>query len=188
MAISSFDCTVDNALLLMVDMQQRFLPVIPTIAVDQECGRNCRNLLVAMSLLNVPCIISEQYPSGLGPTLPALTEANPAAKLFEKTHFSCVDDPIIGGHIAHQGRDHVIICGIEAHVCVLSTVADLMHRGLYVTVISDAVASRRAENKATALEAARDLGALVVPTESVIFRLQRRSGVGCFKALSQLVK
>jgi nicotinamidase-related amidase len=186
--MSSFDLTLDNSLLLLVDMQEKFLPAIPGIAVDQPCGKNCRNLLITMSLLGVPAVITEQYPQGLGPTFPSLIEANPQARRFEKMHFSCSDDPEISNHIVHANRDHIIICGIEAHVCVLSTVSDLMHRGLYVTVVSDAVASRREESKTAALEAARDLGALVVPTESVIFRLQRRAGVGCFKALSQLVK
>jgi len=81
-----------------------------------------------------------------------------------------------------------VVCGIEAHVCVLATVADLLARGARVVVASDAVASRSDASRDHALAAMRDLGALVVPSESVIFRLQRQAGGEVFKAISKLVR
>jgi nicotinamidase-related amidase len=184
----SFELTASDSVLLVVDVQERFLAPIPAIGPEQECGRNCRILLTAAGMLNVPSVISEQYPKGLGATLPHVLSANPQARRFEKTHFSCGGDQALSDHFASLKRSHVVICGIEAHVCVLSTAADLLHQGHYVVVASDAVASRSERNRDHALAAMRDLGALAVPTEGIIFRWQRQAGVGCFKALSTLVK
>jgi len=173
---------------LLIDMQERFLPAIPGIAADHDCGRNARILLEGAVLLGVPVTISEQYVKGLGPTLAHLLAAAPSATRLEKTHFSCGDDPGLSGHLARQNRRHVVVAGIEAHVCVLATVADLLAAGHVVIVAADAVASRREANRDRALAAMRDLGALAVPTESILFRLQRQAGIGAFKAISALVR
>src|SRR4051812_15728173 len=114
----SFELTAADSVLLLVDVQERFLAPIPSIAPEQECGRNCRILLTAAAMLQVPTVISEQYPKGLGPTLPHLLAANPLAQRFEKTHFSCVGDKDLADHFAELKRTHVVLCGIEAHVCV----------------------------------------------------------------------
>lgn len=183
-----FSPTAADTSVLLIDVQERFLPAIPDIAPDRECGRTCGILLAGATLLGVPVTISEQYPKGLGQTLPHLLAAAPQATRLDKTHFSCGDDAALAGHLARQNRRHVVVAGIEAHVCVLATVADLLAAGHVVIVAADAVASRRAANRDAALTAMRDLGALALPTESILFRLQRQAGVGCFKALSALVK
>jgi nicotinamidase-related amidase len=183
-----FDLTPANSSLLVIDVQERFLPAIPAIAADAPCGRNCRILLTAAKLLQVPVTISEQYPKGLGPTLPWLVESCPDAARLAKTHFSCDGDIALRARLDGLNRRQVVICGIEAHVCVLATVADLLGRGYEVVVAGDAVASRQEASRNLGLAAMRDLGALVVPVESIVFRWQRQAGVGCFKEISQLVK
>ena len=145
-------------------------------------------LLEGATLLSVPVIISEQYVKGLGPTLPHLLGAAPGATRLEKTHFSCIDDPALAAHLDRQSQRIIVVAGIEAHVCVLSTVADLRARGFTVVVAADAVASRNPTSCEHAVTSMRQLGALVIPVESVLFRLQRQAGVGCFKALSALVR
>lgn len=181
-----FDLTTSNSTVLLIDLQERFVPVIPSIAADQNVGRHARMLRDGAALLQVPIVISEQYPKGLGPTLPYL--ATPGATVLGKTHFSCVEDPTLKIHLAETQRTHVIIAGIEAHVCVLATVADLIASGRWVVVAADAVASRDPVHASLALEAMRSLGALTLPVESILFRLQRQAGVGAFKALSALVR
>ncbi len=183
-----FDLRPDNTALLLIDVQERFLPAIPQIDVENACGRNCRILLVAAELLHLPIIISEQYVKGLGPTLPDLLVAAPSATRLEKLHFSCVEDAPLANHLRSLDREHVVVCGIETHVCVLATCVDLIAQGRRVVVAGDAVASRNPISRELALSAMRDLGALVVPTESIVFRLQRQAGIGHFKALSQLVR
>ena len=181
-----FDLTTSNSTVLLIDLQERFQPVIPSIASDQSVGRQARILRDGARLLQVPLVISEQYPKGLGPTLPHLV--TPEAAVFAKTHFSCVEDPVLKVHLAETQRTHVIIAGVEAHVCVLATVADLIASGRWVVVAADAVASRDPAHAILALEAMRHLGALTLPVESILFRLQRQAGVGAFKALSALVR
>lgn len=184
----SFDPTPADTAVLLVDVQERFLPAIPAIAPDQPCGRACRILLEGAALLGVPVVISEQYPKGLGATLPALRAAAPAAPVFAKTHFSCCGDEALDRHLDALGRGTVVVCGVEAHVCVLATVADLLQRGRRVLVAADAVASRSDANRDLAIQAMRDLGALALPVESLLFRLQRVAGTGAFKQLSALVR
>ena len=177
-----------STLILLIDVQERFLPAIPLISPDQEVGRACRVLLEGTTLLGVPVLISEQYTKGLGPTLPHLLAAAPGATRMEKTHFSCVDDPDIALYIDRQGRRTIVVAGIEAHVCVLATVIDLRSKGFDVVVAADAVASRSASAREHALTTMRQHGAVVVPVESILFRLQRQAGVGCFKQIAALVK
>jgi len=181
-----FDLTTTNASVLLIDLQERFAPAIPSIAADQPVGRHARLLRDGAALLQVPIVFSEQYPRGLGATLAHLH--TPGATVFAKTHFSCVEDPALKTHLADSQRTHVIVAGIEAHVCVLATVADLIASGRWVVVAADAVASRDPIHAALALEAMRDLGALTLPVESILFRLQRQAGIGAFKALSALVR
>lgn len=183
-----FDLTRTNTSALLIDMQERFLPVIPDLAAEHPCGKTIMLLLKGLSLLDIPTLFTEQYPKGLGPTLPYFLAQAPQAATFAKTHFSSLDDTHLKQYYADNQRTHVIVAGVETHVCVLATVSDLISSGKWVVVASDAVASRNPLHCNLALQAMRDLGALILPTESILFRLQRQAGVGVFKQLSALVK
>lgn len=184
-----FHCTCDSSALLLIDVQERFLPAIPAIDPSAVCGKACMLLLAGAELLELPTIVSRQYPQGLGDTLPALRAALPAqAQVHDKTAFSCLADTALRDALADLDRDHLIIAGIEAHVCVLATVADALHHGYEVLVASDGVASRDPAKAELARSAMRDLGALVLPVESILFRLQASAGDDRFKALSTLVR
>jgi nicotinamidase-related amidase len=186
--MASFDLSPADSALVLIDMQERFLPVIPAMAADQGCGRNCRILLEVARLLSVPTTITEQYPKGLGPTLPFLIQAHPGALRFEKMHLSCGDEPALRAHVDALDRANVVLCGVETHVCVLHTAADLLARGRNVVIAADAVASRKDMHRDQALAAMRELGALLVPMESIAMRWQRVAGTPTFKALSALIK
>ncbi len=183
-----FDLTPLRSVLLAIDVQDRFQSAIPSIAADQPVGKAIGTLAQGCQLLGLNSWITEQYPKGLGHTLPWLREALPHATVREKTHFSCADDPDLRTTFSEDTNTHVIVCGIEAHVCVLSTVADLIDLGKWVVVAADAVDSRSPQHRQWALDACRDLGALVLPVESILFRLQRQAGVGAFKQISALVR
>jgi nicotinamidase-related amidase len=103
-------------------------------------------------------------------------------------HFSCAEAPAVAAAIDHLGRRQIVIAGIEAHVCVLTTAADLTARGYQVVLAGDAIASRNPDHVTMAITAARDLGILVLPTETIAMRWQRQAGVGCFKAIAQLIR
>lgn len=184
----SMDLSPGGSALLLIDVQERFLQAIPSIAPDRPVGRNCRILAEAARAVGAAALASEQYPKGLGPTLPHLAEAIGTAPRLAKTHFSCCDDPALAAAIAAAHRPWWVLCGVEAHVCVLSTAADLLARGHRVVVVGDAVDSRREDCRAMALAAARDLGALVLPAETVAFRWLRAAQGDAFKRISALVR
>ena len=174
--------------LLLVDMQERLLPAMTGGA---EAQARCAILLTAAKALEVPVTLSEQYPKGLGHTVPMLKEETGNAPVFEKLSFSCWRDKALKDHmIAHHeaGRPLVILAGIEAHVCVMQTAADLAAAGFGVFAVADAMASRAPASHAMALDRMRDNGVAVVNTEMVVFELLGRAGTAEFKALSALVR
>lgn len=184
-----FDLHADDAQLLLIDIQERFAGAIPSIADGQPVGRALAVLAAGCALLRVPTIISEQVPEKLGPTLVHLRgAAGNAATTLPKASFSCGDDPTLLEAIAAAERPSVIVAGIETHVCVLATVDDLLRRGYRVAVAVDAVDSRDPSHRDHAIATLRQLGALCLPAESILFRMQREAGSGCFKELSKLVK
>jgi nicotinamidase-related amidase len=174
--------------LLLVDMQERLLPAMTG---GSEAEARCAILLKAAQALDVPVNVSEQYPKGLGQTLPRLRAELGSAPVFEKLSFSCWRDAALKAHlITHHesGRPLVILAGIEAHVCVLQTAADLSAAGFGVFAVADAMASRAASSHALALDRMRQNGVAVINTEMAVFELLGRAGTPEFKALSALVR
>jgi len=174
--------------LLLVDMQERLLPAMSG-GLDVE--ERCDILLRAAKALDVPITLSEQYPKGLGHTVEKLAEQAAGSPVFQKLAFSCWRDAALKKHmIAHHeaGRPLVILAGIEAHVCVMQTAADLSAAGLGVRAVADAMASRAPSSHALALERMRQHGEAVVNTEMAVFELLGRAGTPEFKALSALVR
>ena len=188
MPSQSFSFTAADSALLVIDMQERFQSIIPSIAADRPVGRNNRILIESARIVGVPTLTSEQYPKGLGPTLPFLNEALAGQPRLAKTHFSCCDDAALAAKIDSMQRQCWVVCGIETHVCVLATVADLLQRGRTVVIAGDAVDSRREDCRTIALQAARDLGALIAPTESIVFRWLRNAQGDTFKRISAFVR
>jgi nicotinamidase-related amidase len=174
--------------LLLVDMQERLLPAMSGGA--QALSR-CMILLKAAKALEVPVTVSEQYPKGLGHTVPGLAGEIGNAPVFGKLAFSCWRDKPIKTHmIAHHeaGRPLVILAGIESHVCVMQTAADLAAAGFGVFAVADAMASRAPSSHALALERMRENGVAIVNTEMVVFELLGQAGTAEFKSLSALVR
>jgi nicotinamidase-related amidase len=177
-----------KATLLLVDMQERLLPAMTG---GTEAEARCAILLKAARALDVPITVSEQYPKGLGHTVPGLATELGNAPVFEKTAFSCWKDEGLKEHmIVHHeaGRPLVILAGIEAHVCVMQTAADLSAAGFGVFAVADAMASRAPSSHALAVERMRQNGVAVVNTEMVVFELLGRAGTAEFKSLSSLVR
>jgi nicotinamidase-related amidase len=174
--------------LLLVDVQERLLPAMAEPADAERC---CLILLKAAKALDVPVTVSEQYPKGLGHTVPGLKAELGNAPVFAKLAFSCWKDAAIKDHmIGHHERQRplVILAGIEAHVCVMQTAADLSAAGFGVFAVADAMSSRAPSSHALALDRMRQNGVSVVNTEMVVFELLQRAGTSEFKALSALVR
>lgn len=169
-----------KATLLVIDVQEKLIG-----AVSDPDGTLARTrwLLAATAQLELPTVISEQYPKGLGPTVAALTAAAPAAQVVEKLHFSCVAANCLPASL--MAREQVIVCGMETHVCVLQTVLGLRALGKQVFVVEDACDSRTADNKAAGLQRMRDAGAFIVTREMVVFELMGSASHPHFRAISK---
>lgn len=178
-----------STLLVVVDIQERLAAAMPT----EQLGRLVKStslLLQAAERLGVRVLASEQYPKGLGPTMPEvmahLTRMNvtPCAKV---TFDALSDDPF--HKLAFTGRPGaVVLCGMEAHVCVFQTARSFVDRGVATYVVSDAVASRTEENRLSGLSLAERAGAVVTNAETVVFDLTERAGTEDFKFISKLVR
>jgi|APTNR8051073442_1049403.scaffolds.fasta_scaffold06694_2 nicotinamidase-related amidase len=171
--------------LLIVDIQERLAPHV--MAHNALIG-NAQTLLKAARRLDVPTLVSEQYPRGLGHTVEDLAPLIDGARTLEKMHFSCLGDATYAEAFHKLGRAQAVIAGMEAHVCVLQTVGDLLRTGTDVFVVADAVSSRTEENYRSGIERMRAMGAEIVTTEMVLFEWLGRAGTPEFKELSPLIR
>ncbi len=175
-----------KASLLVIDMQERLLPAM---AESARVLAKTKILMTAARELGLPVTMSEQYPKGLGHTVPEL-QSN-GAKVFEKLSFSCWRDEAIRRHFIelHEGgRPQVVVAGIEAHVCALQTCVDMAQAGFAVYAVADAMSSRAPESATLAFQRLAHDGVEVVNTEMVIFELLAKAGTPQFKSLSALIK
>jgi nicotinamidase-related amidase len=167
----------DRAALLVVDVQEAFRPYASFSGVAQACAR----LVQAARVLEIPTLVSEQYPQGLGHTAAELDlQGEPR---ISKTVFSAARAD--GFDLA--GRDQVIVGGIETHVCVSQTVHDLLATGVEVHVPADAVGSRHELDHERGLERMQRAGATVSTVEAALFELLERAGTPEFKAVQKLI-
>lgn len=175
----------DAAALLVVDIQSR---LAPAVADAEHIIARTRLLLDVATRLGVPVLVSEQYPQGLGHTDEHLGQLPRHATVVAKLTFSCCGEPRFLGHLERLGRRQIVICGMEAHVCVLQTALDLRERGHDVFVVDDAVGSRRERSKTLGLERMRDRGVDIVDSEMVVFEWAGRAGTDEFRELSRLIR
>jgi nicotinamidase-related amidase len=176
----------NDALVLIVDVQDRLAPAMPPDALARVVKYG-RALVGAARELGLPVLATEQYPKGLGRTIPELREVLPAPAL-EKVHFSCGADPAFAAALESTRRRQVVIAGMETHVCVFQTARDLVAMGYAVHVCADAVSSRTEEHRRWGLELCREAGAIVTTAETAIFDLLHLAGTAEFKKVAPLVK
>lgn len=177
-----------RAQLLVVDVQERLLPAMHD---GDAMVERCAVLMQAAQRLGIPVTVSEQYRKGLGPTVPRLDNIKGDAVVMEKMHFSCSADPAMAAHVegvSRSGRSQLVICGIEAHVCVTQTALGFKAMGLPVSVITDAVTSRRPESMRTAMDRLSAAGVTLANTEMAVFEWLHQAGTPAFKDLAKLIK
>jgi nicotinamidase-related amidase len=177
--------TIEHTAILVVDLQEKLLPHMHNAkALTQQAGR----LIDGANVLGVPLLVTEQYRKGLGVTVPELaSKLAGAACNYDKLKFSSCIEPV-RETLTARGVRTVVVCGIEAHVCVLQTCLDLIDAGYVTALVTDAIGSRRAFDQETAVQ--RMIQAGVVPTtvESFLFELVHEAGTPRFKALLPIVK
>ena len=154
----------------------------------EEMLRKCLILIEGLKVLGVPVVFTEQYPRGLGPTLEPVSIALGGAPAIEKAAFSCCDEPAYLNSLEKSGANTLVICGIEAHVCVMQTVVDMIGSGYRAVVVEDCISSRNPDDLRVALDRMRAEGAVITTCESILFELARISGTEQFKVISRLIK
>lgn len=171
--------------LMIVDVQKRLLGAMDA---PRQVVSGCTLMMKAAAVLEIPLLVSEQYPEGLGPTIEPLAELAPEDAFFSKLDFSCARNAAIRGKIGTFGREQIVIGGIEAHVCVLQTALAFTEAGYECFVAADATSSRTPSNHAAAMARMRSAGVEVVTSEMVVFEWLGRAGTPEFKELSRLLK
>jgi nicotinamidase-related amidase len=175
----------EEAAAAVIDVQERLLPHIHE---GDVILRNCLKLIEGLKILSVPVVITQQYTRGLGPTVPSIISLFPEFRYVEKVSFSCCGEPAFEKEIERLAKNNIILCGIEAHVCVLQTCLDLLASGKKPVIVEDCVSSRKQADKTVAIERMRQEGAVITTFESLLFELTRRAGNDIFKSISSIVK
>jgi nicotinamidase-related amidase len=160
--------------------------------MNQEVGknviRNIRTLLAFAKKMDIPILITEQYPKGLGKTVPEIKMDLESIPPIEKVSFSCCGVERFNDQLNQLGRKHIILTGIETHVCVLQTAGDLIQKGYEVHAVADAICSRRKLDWEIGLRWMEKKGAMISTTEIIAFQLLKEAGTGEFRELSKLLK
>ena len=176
----------DSTALVVIDVQEKLAPAMSDF---EPCANRIELLLDGARELGVDTIMTEQYPKGLGATLPRFSSHLPPDQLYlPKTGFSVFADPGFRTLLSQKRRETLIFCGIESHVCVLQSVLDALEKGFNTCLAADAVTSRKTADRELALDAARAAGALVLSSEALLFMLLKDAKHPAFKAVSKLVR
>lgn len=177
---------LNRTALVVIDVQEAFRNAVPDFS---NVASNISLMLRGAQLLQVPVIITEQYPHGLGPTAEEIRLSWPDnQEIIEKTAFSSCGAPAFTERLTQWGVKHVLVCGLEAHVCVNQTVHDLLAAGYTVHLLTDCIGSRFEHNKQAGLAKMQQSGALPSSIEMALFELLRDARHEQFKAVQKLIK
>lgn len=185
--MNKFQITGSDCLLLVIDIQERLAAAMKPEIRDSVVG-NVSILFDLCRVCNIPALVTEQYPKGLGPTLQPLKEKSGDSPVLEKIHFDCMKDDAIRRHVESSGKKTMIVTGMETHICVLQTVMSLADAGFKTVLVPDAVSSRSKFNWRNGCMAAAASGAAVYPTETVAFMILEKAGTAAFREISTLFR
>ena len=170
---------------LIIDFQEK---LVPAIADHDEIVAKAAIFTAGLKELGVPMSVTQQYTKGLGETVPAMKEAIGAFEPMEKTAFSAMGCDAFVEWVKAQGKKTILVCGVEAHICVLQSIVDLIGEGYRVFIVADCVGSRKVYNKEYAIQRAVQEGAFVTTCEGALYEMTQGAGTPHFKAISKLTK
>lgn len=178
--------SAEKSQLVIIDVQEKLSSAMPSEVLNKIVKR-IELLVTASNELDIPYLYTEQYPKGLGKTLPKIQSFLSQAKYVEKTCFDCCAEPIFNRYLVRT-RPQIFLVGMEAHICVLQTALSLIEKDKDVFVVEDALVSRNILNKQNALNRLRQAGCIVTNTESIIFEWLKTSDHKVFKNIAPLIK
>lgn len=170
---------------VIIDYQEK---ILPTMAEKEKLIANSVKLLTGLRILEIPMIMTAQYAKGLGENVPEITNAAGITEYCDKKTFSICDDSCAAEKLKNLGKKNVILCGIEAHICVQQSVSGLLEGGYAPILVEDCISSRDLHNKEIAVMRAVQEGAVVTTCESLLFELTGAAGTEQFKQISKLIK
>lgn len=177
----------DTTQILVIDFQEKLLAAMPPERQTQA-EKTTGVLGLMAETLGLPVVITEQYPKGLGPSLPWVEQAFSAAARHDKLVFSAWGCEAARLELEKNGRRQVLVVGQETHVCVYQTVRDLLEQGFEPHVVSDGVMSRSEENRSVGLNLMEQSGAVITSLETALFDLVKQAGTDAFKVLSKAIR
>lgn len=178
-------CQSEQSQLVLIDLQTKLCAAMPAAAMART-EKNAGILLQAATMLEVPVLLTEQYPQGLGGTLPALLQLT-AVSPVHKMAFSAYHAPKFKARLS-QDKPQIVLAGMEAHICLLQTALHLLAQGRQVFVVEDAIISRNPDNQVNAVNRLKSAGCIITNTESVVFEWLGHAEHPAFKAISRLIK
>lgn len=186
MSLEKFFISPENALLVIVDMQEKLAKAMKEEILEKTV-KNIITFIELCKLYQIPIIFTEQYPKGLGKTLQDIkSPINDEA--IEKISFSSAGEEKFASKIRELNRQKIILTGMESHVCVWQTALDLLQRDYHVFVPSDAVCSRKKHDWKIGIELMKNAGAVITCTETLIFQLLKKAGTAEFKKMLEFIK
>ncbi len=177
--------TKENTTALFIDFQEKLFPVMNE---KESLLKNTKMLIEGLKTLGIPVAFSQQYTKGLGETIAEISSIVPGFEAIEKTDFSCFGAEEYTAFLQHHQSRTIILCGIEAHVCVLQTAVDLKEAGFHPIVVTDCITSRIASSKENAIDRFRFENIMTATCESILFELTRSAKAEEFRAISKIVK
>ena len=177
--------TKENTTALFIDFQERLFPAMNE---KETLLKNTKMLVEGFAILGIPTTFTQQYTKGLGKTIKELSSLVPGFTAIEKSDFSCFGSGEYTEFLQQHQSKTIILCGIEAHVCVLQTAIDLKEAGFHPVVVTDCITSRNALSKDSAIDRFRFENIMTATCESILFELTGSAKAAEFKAISKLVK
>jgi nicotinamidase-related amidase len=174
-----------DSILVVIDAQEKLVRMIHN---REEVTETITRMLAFAPIFDIPVVLTEHYPQGLGYTVDDVKKAAPVYEPILKRIFSCFGVPEFSDTLAQAGRKRLLVVGIETHICVSQTVHDALHRGYQVHVIADGVGTRRQEDHEIALSRLRQAGAVITTSEALIYEVTLRADTDEFKKVLDLVK
>jgi len=177
--------TRDNTAFVVIDFQERLMPAMSGKELLEEVTVK---LVKGMKVLDIPTVVTQQYTKGIGTTIPSIAEALGEFEHVEKTTFSCMANDEFKSRIEALGKKNIVVCGIEAHICVQQTVLELMEAGYNVYLAADCISSRNEMDMMWSITRMGEAGAVITTYEAILYELLRDSKADGFKAISAIVK
>lgn len=177
--------TREDTAFVAIDFQEKLMPAMSGM---EELEDKSVRLIKGMKALGIPTIVTQQYTKGLGGTIPSIAEALGDFEHVEKNTFGCMANEEFASKIKELGRKDIVVCGIEAHICVQQTVLQLMEEGYNVYLPADCVSSRSENDKLWSITRMGEAGAVITTYEAVLYEILRDSKAEGFKEISAIVK